>query len=270
MHFLKWVSAAALLFACTLIDAAPPANWEFTGMTQPSAVVEARAMASGCLMKMLAREGDAVAKGDVLAEIDPRLYRLNLDAAKAQLTLAEAKLEAARIKADNTKRLKENKVVSPDEVALSSTSVDEAEAAMTVAKLDVARAELKLSWTKMTAPFAGRVSRIRVPEGSLVSAEQTPILTVVALDPLSITFDVPEDTALHLHREGLAKPDKLDVAVEFASDKDDPVAAKLEFVDFAVDSNTGKVHCRATFPNPDGRFMPGMSARIRLTLRQSK
>src|SRR5262249_27985872 len=91
----------------------PPKGWEFVGRTQAAAADDARARVTGHLTRVAVREGDAVKKGDLLAEIDPRPYRLDLDAAQARLKVAEARLQAAKVKADNAKRLQERNVISP-------------------------------------------------------------------------------------------------------------------------------------------------------------
>lgn len=239
-------------------------GWTFTGRTQ-AAADDVRARVTGHLTRVAVREGDAVKKGDLLAEIDPRAYRLDLDAARARQKAAEAKLQAAKLKAANAKRLAQNRVIGQDEQALNAAAEAEAEAELMAVKVGVERAELTLSWTRVTAPFSGRVSRIQTTEGGLVTADQTHILRVVATDPLYVTFNVPEGILLHLRRDGLSEPGKLDVAVGFAIDEGYPHTAKLDLIEPEVDPKTGAVRFRATVPNPKGLLLPGMSARVRLT-----
>src|SRR5262245_43587366 len=97
----------------------PPKGWEFTGRTQAAATTEVLPRVTGALTRVAVKAGDAVAKGDLLIEIDPRAYQLALDAAQARVKVAEAKLEAAKITVANSKRLLENKVIGPGEVALN-------------------------------------------------------------------------------------------------------------------------------------------------------
>lgn len=241
----------------------PPKGWEFVGRTH-AATADVRAQVAGHLTRVAVREGDAVTKGDLLAEIDPRAYRLDLEAAKARLRMAEAKLQVARVAGANAKRLLQNKVISPDELAIAEATEAEAAAALAVARVGVERAELPLSWTRVTAPFGGRVTRIQSAEGNLV-ADRTHILTVVAVDPLYVTFNVPEATLLQLRRDGMADPAKLGVSVGFAGDSGCPHGAKLDLIASEVDPQLGAVRFRATVPNPKGLFLPGMSARVHLT-----
>ena len=242
----------------------PPKGWTFTGRTQ-AAAADVRARVTGQLTRVAVREGDAVKKGDLLAEIDPRAYQLDLDAAEARQKVAEAKLQTAKLKAANSRKLAQDKVVGKGDLALSTAAEAEAEAALLGARVDVERAKLNLSWTRVTAPFSGRVSRIQATEGRFVTAGQTPLLRVVAAGPLHVTFSVPEAILLGLRRDGLCEPGKLGVAVGFALDEGCPHAAKLDLIEPEVDPKTGAARFRATVPNPKGLLSPGMSARVRLT-----
>ena len=265
MRAAMFVLAAALTFPSAGTGAKDaPKGWTFTGRTQ-AAADDVRARVTGHLTRVAVREGSAVEKGDLLAELDPRAYQLDLDAAQARLKMAEAKLQVAKVKAANAIRLVQNRVISQDEMALNTAAEAEAEAALMVAKVDVERAELTLSWTRVTAPFSGRVSHIQATEGDLVTADQTHLLRVVATGPLYVTFSVPEAILLQLRRDGLSGPGKLDVAVGFAIDEGYPRAAKLDLIEPEVDPQTDAVRFRATIPNPKGLLSPGMSARVRLT-----
>jgi len=244
-----------------------PKGWEFVGRTQAAATVEVRARVAGQLTQVAVKEGDAVKKGDLLAEVDPRQYRLALDGARARLKAAEAKLKAARIRAANAKKLKDDKVVSTGEADLYAAAEAEAEATLLAEKVEVQRGELTLSWARVVAPFDGLVARVQAAEGGLVAADRTSILTVVDAHQLRVSFDVPEATLLRLRRDGLAEPAKLGVAVGFSGEEGHPHEAKLDLIAPEVDPKTGAARFRATLANPKGLFSPGMSARVRLTPR---
>jgi RND family efflux transporter MFP subunit len=245
--------------------AEPTKGWDFVGRTQAAAAVDLRAQVSGQLTLVAVKEADAVKKGQLLAEIDPRAYRLAMDAAKARMKGAQAKLNVATIESNNTKRLFQQKVVGQTELDLQMAKAAEVEAALMVAKVEVERAELTLSWTRITAPFDGRVTRIQAPEGSLATADQTTILTVVNTHTLSVSFNVPEGILLQLRRDGLSEPGKLGVTVGFQGEEGYPHEAKMDVIEHEVDPKTGTARFRTTIPNSKGFLLPGMSARVRLT-----
>src|SRR3954452_23706596 len=124
----------------------PMKGWTFTGRTQATEE-EVMARVTGQLTRIAVRVGDAVKMGDLLAEIDPRAYRLDLDAARARQKVAEAKLQLAKLKTAGTKRLTDSKVLSQEELAEDMAKLAQAEAVFQGAKLDVEKAELTLSWT---------------------------------------------------------------------------------------------------------------------------
>ena len=264
MRAAMFVLVAGLVFPPAGARADDPKGWEFIGRTRADAV-DVRAQVTGRLTRVAVKDGAAVAKGDLLIEIDAQPYRLALDAALARVKVAEAKLKVAKIEADNAKKLQKQNVISADEAALHEAKAAEAGAGLAVAKVETQQAQLNLDRTRVTAPFDGRVSRIASAEGALVTANRTHILTVVAAGPMYVTFNVPEAILLQLRRDGLSAPDKLDVAVGFALDKGHPHEAKMDLIAPEVDPKTGAVRFRATVPNPKGLLSPGMSARVRLT-----
>jgi RND family efflux transporter MFP subunit len=265
MRIAMFVLVAGLAFPSAGARADDPMKgWTFTGRTQATEEV-VKARVTGQLTRIAVRAGDTVKKGDLLAEIDPRAYRLDLDEARARQKAAEAKLQLAKLDSANTKKLTEAKVVSPEELAEYTAKLAHAEALFQGAKIGVEKAELALSWTRVTASFSGRVSLIQTTEGTLVTGDTTPIARVVASGPLHVTFDVPEALLLQLSRDGLAEPGKLGVAVGFALDEGYPHPAKLDLIGPEADPKTATVRFRAMVSNPKGHLLSGMSARVRLT-----
>jgi RND family efflux transporter MFP subunit len=244
----------------------PSKVWDFTGVTQASAAVEVRAQVSGPLIRVAVKEGAAVKKGDLLAEIASRPYQLDVEAAQARVKGAEAKLQVATLEAANAKKLTQSKVISEIELSLHLAKEAEAAAGLAAAKVEAERAKLNLSLTQVRSPIDGRVGRILTTEGNLIAADQAAILTVVATDRLHVSFNVPEGILLQMRRDGLADPDRLGMAVGFAGENGHPHEAKLDAIAAEVDPRTGSVRFRATVSNPKGLLLPGMSARVRLML----
>jgi len=266
MRALILVLVAGLVLPSFSTRAEDPAKgWEFAGQAQAFTTAEVRSLVTGSMTELAVKAGSEVKKGDLLFEIDPRTYRLDLDAAQARMKMAEAKLTAAEIKASTARKLLGKNVISQEELDLQSAAAAEAKATLMLANVDAERAALTLSWTRVTAPCNGTVSHIRTTEGALVTSDQLPILTIVSTDPMYISFNVAEAILLQLRRDGAADPDHLNVAVGYADEQGHPHMAKLDLIEPEVDTRTGSVRFRATVANPDGVISPGMTARVQLT-----
>ena len=187
---------------------------DFTGRTAAVDSVEVRARVWGYLDKVNFKEGALVKKGDVLFEIDPRPYQAVLDQAKAKVAQDEAQLtfDEARVPAESEARWSPGAVSQdgPGQDRRRPRDVDCANIA--AAKAAVARRQLDLEYTKVTAPISGRVSRYVVTVGNLVqSGDQgggTLLTTIVSVDPMYAYFDVDEHTVLRVRqliREGKAE-----------------------------------------------------------------
>jgi membrane fusion protein, multidrug efflux system len=247
-------------------------NFEtFTGRLSPVNSVELRARVSGYLDKVNFTDGSDVKKGDVLFEIDPRPYQAELDRANAALVLSEARLKRAETDLARAKALLGRGAVSQEEFDKVKADVDEAKAALMVAKATREVYALNLSWTKVTAPIDGRISRRLLDAGNLVKTDETTLARIITTDPINVTFDMDERTFLKLRTamaDGKLKAKSLadlPVAIGLANEKDFPHKAKIDFVDSQLDATTGAIHVRAVLPNTDGRLMPGLFARVRLT-----
>src|SRR5690606_11992922 len=196
----------------------------------------------------------------------------------AERERAAAELELARSYRDRAERLLAEKATSREEYEQLEADAAVAEAALASVEAALAAAELDLSFTRVTAPIDGRVSRAVVTAGNLVDSS-TLLTTVVADDPIHAYFDVDEHTYLELmqgstskarltHADGKAAPshaeDGLLDFVGLANEQGYPHAARLDFVDNEVDPQQGTIRARALLSNADGRFTPGLFARLRV------
>ncbi|OWK47178.1 efflux RND transporter periplasmic adaptor subunit [Fimbriiglobus ruber] len=239
--------------------------FEFTGRTEAAALVEIRPRVTGYLTKLVAKEGAAVKKGDLLAEIDPRPFQIEVDAAQARLAQSEAHFRLTVTESDRVRKLFDSRAVAAEEMERMAARATVARAAFDLAKVELTRAQLTLSATKLTSPIDGRLGRFQLSEGNLVVADGGPsIVTVIGTDPVFGFFDVDERTLLRLRRAGLAEAGKLTVSVGLADEDGYPHQTRLEFIDPRVDPATATVRFRTTLPNPKGLFVPGMFIRVRI------
>ena len=244
----------------------------FTGRTEASAAVELRARVTGYLDKVLFKDGDDVKQGDVLFEIDPRPYRAEREKAQAVTALAEARLKQADDAGKRAAALLASKAISQEDLDKAVADRAEAEAALAVARAGLAAAKLALDFSKVAAPFDGRVGRRLVDPGGLVKADDTVLAVLSARDLMCVAFDVDERTALRQRRAvregkpGAKGEAELPVAMGLADEEGFPHPGKVDFIDNRVDPDKGTLRMRAVFANADGLLVPGLSARVRLAI----
>lgn len=246
---------------------------EFTGHTEASRTVELRPRVGGVIDGVSVPEGGLVRPGKLLFQIDPRPFQVALDAAKAELQQAKVLLDQAEIDFRRAEQLVPNGTVSRKTFDDAQAMRRQRQAQVEIARAAVAAAELDLSFTRVTAPIAGRVDRVLVTEGNLVTGGNagaaTLLTTIVSTDPLYAYFDIDEATYLgFVARERASETgrvgDKLPVHVGLMTDAGFPHAGVLDFLSNRVERSTGTIRARAIVPNPDSRLSPGLFARVNL------
>lgn len=246
---------------------------EFTGHTEAISAVELRPRVGGAIDTVSVPEGGLVQPGDLLFQIDPRPFQVALDAAQAQLQQAIALLDQAEVDFKRAETLAPNGTVSRKTFDDAKAALRQRKAQVEIAKAAIAAAELDLSFTRVTAPIAGRVDRVLVTEGNLVTGGNTGaatlLTTIVSTDPLYVYFDIDEATYLEFAARGRASvtgsdADRLPVQVGLMTDTGHPLAGELDFLGNRVDRGTGTIRARAIVQNSDGRLAPGLFVRVKL------
>jgi multidrug efflux system membrane fusion protein len=248
---------------------------EYTGRFDAVETVEVRARVSGYLDATRFKDGQIVKQGDLLYVIDQRPFERALDQAQAELVAATTKVANASLDVERGKPLVERRVMSEKSFDDRANLLREAQAAVKVSEAKVKTAELELSFTRMTSPLTGRISRSLVSNGNWVSAggtaNATLLTSIVSQDPIHIYFDVSENNYIKYKRlavrgSGAGAAD-LGALVEVAlpDERGFPHQARLDFLDNRLDQGTGTLRARAVLPNKAGLFSPGLFARVRVT-----
>jgi membrane fusion protein (multidrug efflux system) len=245
-----------------------PVPIELTYMARTAGVreVEVRARVSGILLRRLYTEGSRVKEGDLLFRIDPAPYAAEVERARAQVAVEQARSDEAAQQKRRADPLVEQGVVSKREYDEAVAAAASTQAALEAAKADLRKARLDLSYTDVRAPITGLTSREARSEGSLVNADDdTSLLTRISQsDQLYVQFSLPVGEA-EMVRAALQQPQTpVKVIVQSAEGKDLQNAAKLEFVDTLVDQASGTVQARATLANQDSGLLPGQFVRARI------
>ena len=262
---------AATPASVAVVEERPVATWtKFSGRLEAVDRVEVRSRVPGAVEATHFREGALVAKGDPLVTIDPAPYAVEVARAEAAVSAATARLTFARGETDRGLQLRDNRTMAASEFDRRFQAGLEAEADLAAAEASLATARLNLSYTDIRSPITGRIGRIEVTPGNLISAGAgSPVLaSLVSVDPIYASFDADEAAVTRLLASlagGRAAQD-FAAAIPVEMDRPDGGVARgtVQLVDPTVDPVNGTVRIRAAFANPDGALMPGQFARIRL------
>ena len=238
-------------------------DWaDFTGRLEAVESVAIRPRVGGYVESVHFAEGGRVAAGDLLYQIDPRPFKAEVDRLGAERERALAQLKLAQTYRERAERLLARNATSQEE--FEQLAADATVAAAQLASINAAleKAALDLSFTRVTAPIAGRVSRAIVTAGNLVDASIV-LTTVVSDEAVYAYFDVDEQTYLeHVQQSNAAEQSVVHVGL--INEQGYPHEARLDFVDNQVDPNHGTIRARAVLDNSDGKFTPGLFARMKL------
>jgi RND family efflux transporter MFP subunit len=248
-------------------------DWdEFTGRFQAVETVEIRPRVSGYIDKVAFKEGGLVKQGDLLFIIDPRPYQAEYDRTAADLKRYKTALDLARIESGRVERLRQSGAVSQEELDERTSTVAQAEANVAGAQAALEAASLNLSFTRVTSPVTGRVSRAEVTRGNLVTGGNnggTLLSSVVSMDPIYLYFDSDEQAYLRYAQmarsgERTNSRDAAPVQIGLANEEGFPHSGTVDFVDNQLNPQTGTIRARAVLANKDGQFTPGLFARVQL------
>lgn len=250
---------------------------EYNGWTEASATVDVRARVRGHIDKVHFTDGQFVKKDDLLFELDPRPFQSEIDRAAEQVNIAQAQQEAALKEEERQLGLFEQNATKKSDVDRAVAARKTWDAQIVSAQEEVKRAELEMTYSKVTAPIGGKISRALMTEGNLVNAGGSdPVLTtIVAQDPIYVYFAVDERALLeyrHKNRPGSEAganaPSLKDaqVAFDFRLETDTEFAnhGVLDFAENKIDAQTGTIQIRGTAENKEGRYVPGSRVRVRV------
>jgi multidrug efflux system membrane fusion protein len=251
------------------VQAQPVTEWdEFSGRVRAVEQVDIRPRVSGMIVAVHFEDGQLVKEGDPLFTIDPLPYQAELDRVEAVQAGAQAQLALAQTALDRNRRLIETHSIAQSELDQANANLLQAQANLKAADAAVQTAKLNLSYTEITAPVSGRVSRAEITKGNLVGAGvSAPVLTtVVSVSPMYVEFDIDEQTFLRYAANGAAGNsgiDQIPVFIGLANEENYPRAAHLKSIDNQLDTTSGTIRVRAIVDNAKGELTPGMFARVR-------
>lgn len=247
---------------------------EYTGRLEATETVEVRARVAGYLDQVHFKDGQIVNKGDLLYSIDPRPFERTLDQARAEVAQARTKVDNSMKDVARGRPLVDRKFMSEKVFDDRENLKREAESALKVAEAKVRTTELDLSFTRITAPISGRISRSLITSGNYVTggggAQPTLLTTIVSQNPIHLYFDISEANAIKYRRlvmggnTAVAGQQGSSVELALPDENGYPHRGSVDFTDNRLDASTGTLRVRAVVDNSSGLFAAGMFARVRV------
>jgi multidrug efflux system membrane fusion protein len=237
------------------------------GTVQAFNTVVVRTRVDGQIDKIAFQEGQTVAKGDLLAEIDPRPFQATLDQAKAKKVQDEANLANANLDLQRYTRLGE--FATRQQTDTQRSTVAQLTAQIAADDAAISNAQTQFDYTQVKSPISGVVGLRQVDVGNIVNAAtQTGIVTVTQVEPITVIFTAPEDQLPYISEAQKVAPLK---AIAITTDGKKPLAqGKLAVINNQVDTTSGTIRLKAVFDNKDHALWPGQSVSTRLLVRTLK
>ncbi len=233
--------------------------------------VDLRSQITSTVREIHIREGQTVAKGELLISLDARAEEANLKKSEAQVEKDRADLATAKRSLERQRELFTQKFISQAALDTAQNQVDTLTGQLAVDLAAVESTRVARAYTEIRAPFAGRTGLISVRDGSLVqpgasSATTTSpaLVTVTQIDPIAVAFTIPEKELPGLQKALAAGPVAVNAKTQDGSEE---FQGRVTFVDNAIDATTGTVRIKAEFPNPGVRLWPGMYVAVNVAPR---
>jgi RND family efflux transporter MFP subunit len=246
-------------------------EWDYyTGRTEAVENVNITPRVSGYIDNITFRAGDLVNRGDLLFVIDPRPYQATLDQAKAQQREAEANQLLQDANFARQDKLRQTGVIAKEDYDTALSNKSQAAARVLAAQASVESAQLNLTFTQVTSPIRGRISRELVTVGNLVQADTTLLTNIVSVDPIYAYFNVDERSVLKYERqvrEGKltnARSGGVPISLQLQNDNGFPHQGSIDFINNQFNSSTGTLQVRGLFPNADSVLISGAFVRVRV------
>jgi len=245
-----------------------PVYREYVGTTQGLVNAIVRAQVDGYLIRRTYKEGSYVKRGQVLFEIDPRPFKAALEQAKGQLAQNEGKYYTAKTNLEKALPLAKLNAISRQDRDNAIGQARAAKAAVAAAKAAVRRAQINLSFTRITSPINGIAGMATAEVGDLVGPATNSILTTVStLNPIKVYVPISEQAYLeHVEAEQRHEitPREFVFTMFLANGKQYPHKGRFYFLDRSVEVRTGTITVAVLFPNPGNVLRPGQFARVKV------
>ena len=237
---------------------------ESTGRVEAKYSVDLVARVPGFLMKKYFNEGDFVKKGQLLFQIDPREYQLEVNNSQATVNQYSALLKNAQQELNRANALVKEDLISRSDVDQSLATRNQNKALLDAARQQLELAKVNLSYTSVKSPIDGRIGKVNITEGNYVTANSGGLVNVSSVNPVYVSFSLKSDEFVKLLKASDQFKD-VKVQVQFSGGSWYDKIGTVNFIDNKIDKNSGSVEMRATFDNSKMWLIPGDYMKVKLT-----
>jgi len=238
------------------------------GNVEAFSTVQIKALVGGQMIGVYFKEGQDVKRGDLLFKIDPRPFQIGLEQAEANLARDRAQLKNADDEVKRYADLAQKDYVTKEHYDQLVVNAEVLRASVKGDEAVVENARLQLEYCTIRSPIDGRTGSLMVHPGNIVKANDTISLVVIyQTSPIYVSFSVPEQNLPQIKKHMAQEEIKTGAVV---NEKESPIPGVLTFVDNAIDTTTGTINLKATFPNTDRALWPGQFLNVVLTLTVEK
>jgi multidrug efflux system membrane fusion protein len=252
--------------AATVRKGSIDVNLDALGTVTPRNTVVVRSRVDGQLLGVGFREGQDVKKGEVLAQIDPRPFEVQLTQATGQMAKDQALLKNAQLDLERYQTLLKQDSISKQQVDTQAALVRQYQGAVESDQGAIDNAKLQITYARITAPISGRVGLRQVDPGNMVHAsDSNGLVTITQIKPITVIYPVPEDNVPRIIKRMQGGQD---VAVDAydRSGKNKLATGRLLTFDNQIDTATGTVKVKAEFPNDDAVLFPNQFVNVRMAI----
>lgn len=229
---------------------------ESTGRVEAEYSVDLVARVPGFLIKKYFKEGDFVKKGQLLFQIDPREYQIEVNNSRANMNQYGALLKNSQQELNRANALIKEDLISRSDVDSSLAARNQNRAQYEAARQQLELARVNLSYTSIKSPIAGRIGKVNITEGNYVTPTSGSLVNVSSVNPVYVTFSLKSDDFVKLLK-GSDRFKDAQVKVQFDNGTTYDKIGKINFVDNQIDKDSGSVKMRATFDNSKMWLVPG-------------